>query len=177
VKSTDVAYQGLRQCLSTMIKEEGPRSLFRGASVAAGGAFLYTGINLSVYEFLRPALVIYRTNSSDLGHPSVPGQLLCASIASIASQSVAFPFDVVRRRMQVQSVPIPSSRFSTGSWHPTIKFPVYRNSWQGFRQAYDSRHLYRGWLANTLKVLPASCISFMVYERVRNHEILWPETY
>ncbi|TYZ52234.1 hypothetical protein PybrP1_012289 [[Pythium] brassicae (nom. inval.)] len=151
-------FAGIRDVVRATYRTEGARALYRGFAPASAGVFAYIGCNYSIYEFLRPSFVRYDTDSASgqLAHPSVPGQILCATTASLAAQALSYPFDVVRRRMQLQ-----------GAWHAQLAFPNYSSSWACVRATARERALYRGLLVNAVKALPSAVISFVSYEKLR----------
>uniref|UniRef100_K3W553 Cyclic nucleotide-binding domain-containing protein n=1 Tax=Globisporangium ultimum (strain ATCC 200006 / CBS 805.95 / DAOM BR144) TaxID=431595 RepID=K3W553_GLOUD len=170
--NADQQYRGIRDCFRTMHRTEGVRAFYRGFAPASVGVFAYIGCNYSMYEFLRPSFILYDTDSAigQLGHPSIPGQILCATTASLTAQSIAYPFDVIRRRMQLQ-----------GSWHSQLTFPTYSSSWNCVAETmreepkenrrWRFRALYRGVFVNSVKALPSAVISFLSYEKIREMQV------
>lgn len=169
--SGDRQYRGIADCARAIHREgNGLRAFYRGFLPASLGVFTYIGCNYSIYESLRPVFILYDTDTAgpnsaqQLGHPSIPGQILCATTASLTSQFLSYPFDVVRRRLQLQ-----------GSWHQSVEFPTYTSAWdcavQSVRddpaQRWKVRGLYRGVVVNALKALPSAVISFLSYEKLR----------
>jgi hypothetical protein len=171
--SADRQYSGIRDCARAIHREGGGslRAFYQGFGPASLGVFTYIGCNYAIYESLRPVFILYDTDSSagaggaqQLGHPSIPGQILCATTASLTSQFLSYPFDAVRRRLQLQ-----------GTWHRTIEFPTYSSAWDCVKQSvredpaptWKARALYRGVVVNALKALPSAVISFLSYEKLR----------
>ena len=137
--------------------------------------FPYIGLNYAIYEFLRPALVVYSSKSEEeenhLGmlHPSIPGQILCAVSAATGSQVLTYPFDLLKRKLQVQ-----------GAWlsTPTQKviWPEYASLWDCAKQTMQESKFkvppfYRGLVPNVVKVLPSALISFLAYEKLRTTDV------
>ncbi|ETL78301.1 hypothetical protein L917_20856 [Phytophthora nicotianae] len=158
---------GILNCARSISDKEGLRGFYRGFVSASLGVFTYIGCNFALYESLRPVFVLYDTEdtSNQLGHPSVPGQILCATTASLASQCISYPFDVIRRRVQLQGA----------KWHPELAFPTYESAWHCVRASVAEegggvrglRSLYRGLFVNAVKALPSTVISFLSYEKLR----------
>ncbi|KAL4094721.1 hypothetical protein PRIC1_010379 [Phytophthora ramorum] len=158
---------GILDCARSIRDKEGLRGFYRGFVPASLGVFTYIGCNFALYESLRPVFVLYDTEdtSNQLGHPSVPGQILCATTASLASQCISYPFDVIRRRVQLQGA----------TWHPELAFPTYDSAWHCVRSSVleegggvrGLRSLYRGLFVNAVKALPSTIISFLSYEKLR----------
>lgn len=158
---------GIVDCARSIRDKEGFCGFYRGFWPASLGVFTYIGCNFAFYESLRPVFVLYETQdtSNHLGHPSVPGQILCATTASLASQCISYPFDVIRRRVQLRGA----------KWHPELTFPTYESTWHCVKLSVEEeggglrgiRSLYRGLLVNTMKALPTAIISFVSYEKLR----------
>ncbi|KAB5573490.1 hypothetical protein DKX38_000684 [Salix brachista] len=117
-------YRGITHALSTVLKEEGPRALYKGWLPSVIGVILqissvlgfafpsvvtkpkvlipYVGLNFSVYESLKDWLL--KTNPFGLVEDSELGvttRLACGAAAGTVGQTIAYPLDVIRRRMQM----------------------------------------------------------------------------
>lgn len=80
-------------------------------------------------------------------------QLIAGGLAGMCSQTAAYPFEVIRRRMQVGGV-VDSGRFL--SFRNTAKLIFAESGFRGF---------FVGLLIGYLKVVPMAACSFYVYER------------
>jgi solute carrier family 25 phosphate transporter 23/24/25/41 len=137
---------------------EGPGAFYRGFIPSSIGIFSYIGFNYAIYEFLRPMMILYDTKSSQLGHPSFPGQVLCSATAALASQFLSYPFDLMRRRLQV-----------AGSWNTTAVWPHQLSAAMNESHRLQITGLYRGFFANSLKALPSAVISLWGYEKIKEY--------
>lgn len=77
-----------------MREEGGIRGLYRGLVTTSAGVAPYVGINFAAYEFLRGII-------TPPGKSSVWRKLTCGALAGTISQTLTYPFDVLRRKMQV----------------------------------------------------------------------------
>ncbi|KAI3619014.1 rho gtpase activator [Moniliophthora roreri] len=78
-----------------IVREEGGvRGLYRGLVATAFGVAPYVGINFAAYELLRGII-------TPPGKTSVARKLTCGALAGSISQTLTYPFDVLRRKMQV----------------------------------------------------------------------------
>jgi solute carrier family 25 phosphate transporter 23/24/25/41 len=105
-------------------------------------------LNFQAYEVLRA----YFTRPGESSPTSV-NKLICGALAGSIAQTITYPLDVLRRRMQV-----------TGMKEVGYK---YRNTWHAIHQVITkegARGLYKGMLPNYLKVAPAIGVSFWSYE-------------
>lgn len=64
------------------------------------GVVPYVGLNFGVYETLKAMLLIHY-GLKDERDLSVAARLACGAAAGTTGQTVAYPFDVARRRLQV----------------------------------------------------------------------------
>ncbi|CAE6379510.1 unnamed protein product [Rhizoctonia solani] len=82
--------------LKVMREEGGIRGLYRGLIPTAVGVAPYVGINFAAYERLRQIM----TPDPTVDY-SAPRKLMCGALAGSISQTLTYPFDVLRRKMQV----------------------------------------------------------------------------
>ncbi|XP_019056558.1 PREDICTED: mitochondrial adenine nucleotide transporter ADNT1 isoform X1 [Tarenaya hassleriana] len=95
-------YRGMFHALSTVLRQEGPRALYRGWLPSVIGVVPYVGLNFAVYESLKDWLV--KANPYGLvqdSELSVTTRLACGAAAGTVGQTIAYPLDVIRRRMQM----------------------------------------------------------------------------
>ncbi|MED6218210.1 hypothetical protein PIB30_024849 [Stylosanthes scabra] len=93
---------GLRQSLASILKLEGPSSLYRGISAMALGAGPAHAVYFSVYEFCKQAF-----SSSSITTNKYSSLVHAASgvCATVTSDAVFTPMDVVKQRLQLKSSP------------------------------------------------------------------------
>lgn len=137
--------------------EGGIRGLYRGLIPTVIGVAPYVGSNFAAYEFLKQYFC----------PPTLPGQnrplgvirkLACGALAGAFSQTITYPLDVLRRRMQV-----------TGMSNMGFK---YNGAWDATREIFRKeglRGFYKGLWPNFLKVAPSIGTSFVTYEIVRDY--------
>jgi len=138
--------------LKVMREEGGVRALYRGLITTAVGVAPYVGLNFATYELLRGII-------TPPGKTSIPRKLLCGALAGSISQTLTYPFDVLRRKMQVSG----------------MKAGVLETQYTGAIDALRSilrtegvLGLYRGLWPNLLKVAPSIATSFFTYEFVKD---------
>ncbi|KAM7532027.1 hypothetical protein LguiB_035437 [Lonicera macranthoides] len=88
----------LRQSLGSILKVEGPAGLYRGIAAMGLGAGPAHALYFSVYESLKKVLSAGNPNNS-VAH-AVSGMF-----ATITSDAVITPMDVVKQRLQLQNSP------------------------------------------------------------------------
>ncbi|KAL8167923.1 hypothetical protein V2J09_009422 [Rumex salicifolius] len=150
-----VYYRGLSHALCTIVKEEGFLGLYKGLGATLLGVGPTIAISFSVYETLRSHWQSQRPDDS-----RIITSLACGSLSGIASSTVTFPLDLVRRRMQLEGAAGQARVYRTG---------IAGTLGQIFRTE-GMRGLYRGILPEYYKVVPGVGIAFMTYETLKT---LW----
>ncbi|KAI3990508.1 hypothetical protein MKX01_022808 [Papaver californicum] len=144
-------YRGMIHALSTVLREEGPRALYKGWLPSVIGVVPYVGLNFAVYESLKEWMIkakpfgLVAESDTEL---SVTTRLACGAAAGTVGQTVAYPLDVIRRRMQMYTGMVDAFR------------KTVRN--EGFGA------LYKGLVPNSVKVVPSIAIAFVTYEVVKD---------
>jgi len=128
----------------TISKEEGAGAFYRGLGASIVGTVPYTAIRLSCYSALKQA---YKTAT---GKQHIDGQaaLVFGAIAGVASASVTFPLEVVRRRMMA------------GAYQYTSSL----NALLTIAGSEGIGALYRGAGLGVIKQAPQYALTFWVYE-------------
>ncbi|KAM7531383.1 hypothetical protein LguiB_034793 [Lonicera macranthoides] len=130
----------------------------------------YVGLNFAVYESLKDWLVKSRpfglVEDREL---SVTTKLACGAAAGTVGQTVAYPLDVIRRRMQMVGWKAAAS-VVTGDGKSQAR-QEYTGMVDAFRKTV--RHegfgaLYKGLVPNSVKVVPSIAIAFVTYEVVKD---------
>jgi len=139
--------------LVTMYKTEGGmRALYRGIIPTVAGVAPYVGLNFMTYEFVRKWLT-----PPDQTNPS-PWRKLCAgAISGGFAQTCTYPFDVLRRRFQINSME--GMGFKYNSMAEAVKMIVAQEGVRG---------MYRGILPNLLKVAPSMASNWLAFETTRD---------
>jgi solute carrier family 25 phosphate transporter 23/24/25/41 len=144
-------YHGIFDCLLKIAKTEGPRALYKGWGVSVLGIAPNIAVDLSLFHILRDWYA-----SSYERRPTIPALLAFGSMSSLCGQLVAYPFHLMRTRLQSQGLP-GSPKLYNGLVDCARK--TYKN--EGFKG------FYRGSFANFSRNIPAVAISYVVYERIR----------
>lgn len=120
------------------------------------GIVPYAGVSFFTFESSKQFLSRrYNTRHLSSGQIFVAGLL-----AGALGQTAAYPFDVVRRRMQLFRITdhLPAQHYMTG----------VTNALRSILQTHGmARGIFAGLSINYIKVAPASGISFLVYERLK----------
>ena len=148
-----------------------PRSglvnFYRGFTPTLVGMLPYAGTSFLTHDtatdWLRlPGLAPYTTTSipvsSDANAPLVLkywAELLAGGLAGLVSQTVSYPFEVVRRRMQVGG--------AVGDGHRLRMAETSVNIWK----EAGLKGFWVGLTIGYVKVVPMVAVSFFVYERMK----------
>ncbi|KAH7888807.1 mitochondrial carrier domain-containing protein [Phlebopus sp. FC_14] len=141
----------LGMALKVMREEGGVRALYRGLTATAMGVAPYVGINFAAYEALRGVI-------TPPGKSNVARKLACGALAGSISQTLTYPFDVLRRKMQVVGMASGGLGYKYNGALDALTTIVRTEGLQG---------LYRGLWPNLLKVAPSIATSFFTYEFVK----------
>ncbi|XP_042387024.1 mitochondrial adenine nucleotide transporter ADNT1-like [Zingiber officinale] len=163
-------YQGMFHALGSVYRQEGFRALYRGWLPSVIGVVPYVGLNFAVYESLKDWML--KTNPYGIvkdSELSVITRLSCGAVAGTVGQTIAYPLDVIRRRMQMvgwkDAAPV-----VTG--HGKSKAPLeYNGMVDAFRKTIHNEGfgaLYKGLVPNSVKVVPSIAIAFVTYEVVKD---------
>ncbi|XP_045829441.1 folate transporter 1, chloroplastic-like isoform X1 [Trifolium pratense] len=154
-------YSGLYDAFRTIMREEGFSALYRGI---VPGLFLqvsHGAIQFTAYEELRKTIIDLKSKRSETQHQN-PDQLLnsvdyavLGATSKVAAILLTYPFQVIRSRLQQRPGGDGIPRYMD-SWH-VVKQTARFESVRGF---------YKGITPNLLKNVPASSITFIVYENV-----------
>ena len=133
-------------------REGGLRALYRGILPTVAGVAPYVGLNFMTYEFVRKYLT--PEHATD---PSPTRKLCAGAISGGFAQTCTYPFDVLRRRFQINSME--GMGFKYGSMWQAVKSIVASEGIKG---------MYRGILPNLLKVAPSMASNWLAFETTRD---------
>jgi len=127
---------------------------YRGFTVTLVGIIPYAGTSFLTWGFLRSSLVPPPDASrpSSDRRPSPLADLTFGAVAGAVSQTVSYPFEVVRRRMQVGGLTHPERWMR---WGETVRSIWATRGWKGF---------YVGLSIGYLKIVPMTAVSFTVWQ-------------
>lgn len=123
---------------------------YRGFTVTVMGMIPYAGVSFLSWGFLRS----YFLPPSKVGHipPTPLADLAIGATSGAIAQTASYPFEVVRRRMQVGGITRPDRWLR---WSETILTIWKASGWRGF---------YVGLTIGYLKVVPMTAVSFAVWQ-------------
>ena len=143
-------YAGIAEAFARIVRREGPRSLWNGSTAQLFG-LVHVMVQFPVYEALKKASRARRRLDADSPLPMVDVGV-CAAIAKCAGSAAAYPHEVLRVRLMHQR-----------PWDP-VRYASLR---EGITRIYSEEGIggyYRGLGTNLCRVIPASVITFLVFE-------------
>lgn len=146
------AYPGLVSGLGTIYRTEGIRGFFHGLTPTLVGVS-----HGSLYFLAYEKLKMWRKQSRNSAELTNVDTLVTSSLSKVFAGVITYPHQLVRARMQT---------YDPGSTTPvrgvglinTIKSVWINEGFIGF---------YKGMFPNLLRVVPSTCVTFLVYENVR----------
>jgi hypothetical protein len=165
-------YRNVFHGMSVMYQTEGPGSLFRGMQPTLyvhiqfipsycslsdpfrQGIIPYAGVNFGAYETLK-----FYSPRNERDEVAPMTKLLLGGLAGAIGQTVSYPWDVIRRRMQTMGFAPGTPEVNYTGSVSTMRFIIRTEGW---------RALYKGISINFLKVCPSVAIAFTSYEWIKS---------
>ncbi|KAJ5102876.1 Mitochondrial carrier protein [Penicillium argentinense] len=148
--------QKLPGMFTTMVaiykNEGGMIALYRGIVPTVAGVAPYVGLNFMTYESVRQ----YLTPDGEQ-NPSPYRKLLAGAISGAVAQTCTYPFDVLRRRFQINTMSGMGYQYSS-IWD-AVRVIVAKEGLRG---------LFKGIGPNLLKVAPSMASSWLSFELARD---------
>lgn len=144
---------GMMATMVRMYRDEGSMmALYRGIVPTVTGVAPYVGLNFMTYEFVRTHLT-----PEGEKNPSAARKLLAGAISGAVAQTCTYPFDVLRRRFQINTMS--GMGYQYKSIPDAVKVIVMQEGIKG---------LYKGIVPNLLKVAPSMASSWLSFEVFRD---------
>lgn len=123
---------------------------YRGFTVTLTGMVPYAGTSFLTWGYLRARLL---PPTRDGARASTPGaDLAIGAVSGALAQTASYPFEVIRRRMQVGGLTHPDRWMR---WRETVGAIWGARRWRGF---------YVGLSIGYLKIVPMTAVSFAVWQ-------------
>lgn len=140
------AYTSMLHGIRTILRTEGPRGFWHGLIPSLFG-ISHGAVQFSAYEKLKD----YRRRSH--GELSNTDYLVLSGTAKVVAGTVTYPYQVVRVRLQ---------GYEAGRRYGGLA-DVVGQTWK--REGV--RGFYKGLGPSIVRVLPSTCVTFLVYENVK----------
>lgn len=169
-------YHGLWHCLGATWQAEGLAGCYRGLLLSLVTVAPYLAVSFTAYDELKSLLPADRRSRSLWWYPFAT--IGCGVGAAAAAQTLLYPLDTLRRRMQVAAAvpmppPLPAEIPTRWGWlrahspaAPQHRSPHYvellYQAWRGGA----TKSLWRGWSAGMAKTVPGATIQFLAYDLI-----------
>jgi len=158
-------YRGIAHAARTIAAEEGLVALWRGWLPSVIGVVPYVGLNFAVYETLKDMLLQFK-DLRDERQLGVVERLACGAAAGTTGQTVAYPLDVVRRRMQMSGWDGANALHGDGRGH-AVRYTGMSDCFRRTVREEGVKALFKGLWPNYIKVVPSIAIAFVSYEQLK----------
>lgn len=152
---------GVRTIVREAYRHGGIKEFYKGFTPNMVGIVFYRGLELGIYSSIQQSLMLYRMKCHHCSrHDSaltVSEVGIAGMIASATAQTVTYPLNVIRTRLQTQG-----TQGRTKRYNGTIDCFVKVVKQKGFSA------LFSGLSANYLKAVPASSCAFVVFEKMQS---------
>ncbi|XP_064596324.1 LOW QUALITY PROTEIN: mitochondrial coenzyme A transporter SLC25A42-like [Liolophura sinensis] len=148
-------YHNLPQVFMAVYREEGFRTLYRGFTPTILGAIPYSGTSFFTYETLKKFHAEYAKGRN----PTPVERLLFGAVAGLLGQTMSYPLDIVRRRMQTAGV--------TG--HGNDYTSIMTTARKVILEEGFIRGMYKGLSLNWIKGPIAVGVSFSTFDTVQHY--------
>lgn len=175
-RSAAGAYPSMYQGARTIWATEGVRGFYRGLGISLFGV-MHGAVQFAVYDPLKRIYLNQRLDHDLLGQQqdhhhhhqqqakkperiSNEATLVISSVAKLVAGAATYPYQVIRSRLQNYDA---DERFGKGIRGVAAR--TWREEgWRGF---------YRGIIPGVVRVLPATWVTFLVYENVKYYLPQW----
>ena len=149
-------YSGIVDCLTTIIKTEGPNALYKGSIASIAGIIPYAGIDLMSNSIIKDhASEYYKSKGQEPGVSVVIGSGMASSSLGMI---VTYPLNLIRTRLQASGMP------------GAVAYSGFMDCFKKAIQHEGMKGLYKGIVPNLLKVMPAASISYTVYDLMQKKQ-------
>ena len=146
--------KSIPDALSLVYRSSGIKGLYRGLGPTLVAMFPYVGVEFMVYETLKKRWELY------IGPVGTMALLLLGAAGGASAQASAHPLDVIRRRMQMQSLNYEKNDGKNGP-------KKYANMFGGLYQVAKNEGfhvLFKGLGPACFEKIPSTAIGYFIYE-------------
>eukprot|EP00047_Mylnosiga_fluctuans_P011227 m.20131 g.20131 ORF g.20131 m.20131 type:complete len:289 (+) comp3504_c0_seq1:136-1002(+) len=153
---TTVYYKGIVEAIRIIAKEEGVKGFYKGVAPTIMGMIPYAGVSFFVFGSIKQHMMQYPHLRKDPHRLKTAYNMAAGAAAGIMAQTLSYPLDVVRRRMQID-------RSET---------PHYRSTLHALKAIYTEHGLYkglfRGLSINWIREAPQIAVAFTAHELLKD---------
>lgn len=143
-------YRGMTHAIFTIVKEEGPKSLFRGLNAGIQRQICFCGIRIGLYDNVRK---FYGDTSE--GKPKVLVKILASCTTASTAVLLFQPTEVVKIRMQAAG----AKQVYSGAL----------SAYQTIGRREGMAGLYGGYQTNIFRLSVVNCTEIVVYDIIKSY--------
>lgn len=151
---------GVRTIIREAYQQGGMKEFYKGFSPNMIGIVFYRGLELGIYSSIQQSVMLYRMKYRHCTRQestlTVAEVGIAGMAASTVAQTVTYPLNVIRTRLQTQG-----TQGRTKRYNGTIDCFLKVLKQKGVRG------LFSGLGANYIKAVPASSCAFVVFEKMQ----------
>ncbi|XP_033120341.1 mitochondrial substrate carrier family protein ucpB-like [Anneissia japonica] len=151
----DTTYSGFTDAVTSIVKKEGLRGLYRGMSPTVQRAIVLTAAQTSCYDHTKHSIL-----NAGLMTEGGALHILSSMIAGLMAAAASSPVDVIKTRIMNQKIDgVPKDQI------------MYKNTLDCLLKTLRSEGmfgLYKGFIPNWLRIGPHTIISFFLFEQFRH---------
>ncbi|XP_052262090.1 solute carrier family 25 member 16-like isoform X2 [Dreissena polymorpha] len=167
LKGHHIYHGGMIDTVRTISQQEGIQALYRGMFTSLLGMAPYGGLSFWAFERSKTLLLarfpqVFGSPHKDIQQGlslSVPAKLMCGAMAGAVAQTVVYPLDVARRKLQLSTMLCEPHKYEGKSLWQILKTVHQDHGWV--------KGLFRGITVNYWRGIPATAISFTVFESMK----------
>lgn len=163
------AYKGFLDAFTTMIKGEGVTALYKGLVPTLSQIAPHAGIQFATYKLFSDNILnnihyFQRQDTiSSVVESTLIANLIAGSLAGFVAKTAIYPFDLVKKRMQIQGFQQHRTGFGRQMYCTglldCVKLTIVE---EGFLA------LFKGYLPSIYKAVMVSALHFAVYDEVKH---------
>merc|ERR1711896_54877 len=147
------AFSGLTDCIVKTAKgPAGVMGLYNGFGVSVAGIIAYRGVQFGTFDTIM-GLNPYKSDKGVMGMLST---FVSAQTAVLCSAFFTYPFDTIRRRLQMQSEKPPEQRLYKGTFHCAQK--IIKDE--------GMNAMFKGFVANAFRTVGAALV-LVLYDKTK----------
>lgn len=168
-QKTRKVYKGFIHAFSLMVRLEGTGALFKGLIPTLGQIAPYAGIQFAIYKLFSNNIFnkykYFQRNDGTIstGESSFLANLLGGSIAGFVAKSAIYPFDLVKKRLQIQGFQEYRRGFGKQMYcnglFDCVKLTLNNEGYLA---------LYKGYGPSMLKAVFVSALHFAAYDEIKH---------
>jgi solute carrier family 25 phosphate transporter 23/24/25/41 len=160
IKTESTQALSISRVYRNIVQEHGHRGLFRGMQSTLFAVAPFVGLQQASYDVLKQVFI-----EGGYFKPTVTTFLGFGALAGLCAQSIVYPLDVVRRRIQMNKIPRGKAQAEAAPMGRGLQ--LY--TWQALSSVVKQegfRSLYAGIIPTMMKVAPAVAVSVVIRDFV-----------